>query len=171
MNNRQLAQVGLGLLGVWVLLTAITEFIQIAAVVSASIVALTLAEILPVGLMLGLSYLLIFHNARVTTAIFPDVDSTTDADGLTLSRALVALTGIMLLVRATPSALNIILAYMTADGIDPTMRGRVLRPLLGAALPIGVGIYLLTRPQRLIDYLERPAPAASHDATDEMPIA
>lgn len=171
MNNRQLAQIGLGLLGVWALLTAVAEFVQIVAVASASIAILTLAEIVPMGLLLGLSYVLVFHNAKVATAIFPDIDGIADAEPHDLSRTLVALTGAMLLVRGTPSALNVILSYLSVDSIDPTLRGRIVRPLIGSLVPIGAGIYLIARPERLIAFLQRPSPKATRDHTDELPIA
>ena len=167
MNIRQLAQVGLGLLGVWALLTAVAEFMQIAGIVGASLARLALAEVMPVGLMLGLSYLLIFHNTKVATAIFPDVEAaTTDHAPADLSRTLVALTGVMLLVQAAPAVLNTILTYLAVGQSDPTLRGRLIPRFIGLLVPIGAGIYLITRPGRLIEYLQRPLPEHAADESD-----
>lgn len=167
MNNRQLAQVGLGLLGVWALLAAVSTFMQIAAVIGASAARLALAEVLPVALMLGLSYVLLFHNAKVAMAIFPDVDGAPDQATHDISRTLVALTGVFFLIQAAPSALNGLLNLFTVSEVDPTLRGGMLRRLVGSFIPIAAGIYLIARPGRLLDYLQRPLPevaAMSHDA-------
>jgi hypothetical protein len=162
-NNRQLAQVGLGLLGVWALLAAATAFIQFGAVVAVGGARLGVAEVIPVALMLGISYLLLFHNAKVTLAIFPDVDTTPDRATFDISRTLVALTGVMLLVGAMPSLINTGLNYFTAGAVDPTARGRLFARIVGLIVPIGAGLYLITRPERLLDYLDRPV-------ADDVPV-
>jgi hypothetical protein len=162
-NNRQLAQVGLGLLGVWALLSAVAVFVQIAGVVGVSFAPVALAEIIPVGLLLGLSYLLIFHNAKVATAIFPDVEATADHALPDCARTLVALTGVLLLVQATPGAVNTILIFLSDREIDPTSRGQLIRRFIGSLVPIGSGIYLITRPGRFLEYLQRPLPEHTAD--------
>lgn len=157
MKNRQLAQVGLGLLGVWSLLSAVATFIQVGAIVGASLGRVALAVALPVALMLGLSYLLIFHNAKVALAIFPDVDDGAAQAEPDFAKTLVALTGVMLLVQSTPSALNVFLTLVALDRTDPSLHGDVVRRLIGLLVPIAAGIYLLLRPGRLLEYLGRPA--------------
>lgn len=161
MNIRQLAQVGLGLLGVWALLSAVATFIQIAAIVSTSVARLAIAEVLPVALLLSVSYLLIFHNTKVAAAIFPDVEGAADGASAQsdLALTLVALTGVFLLVQATPGALNAVLNIFTVGDIDPNLRGGLLRRFIGALIPIGAGIYLIVRPGRLLDFLQRSGPA------------
>jgi hypothetical protein len=156
-NIRQLAQVGLGLLGVWALLVAVAEFIQIAGFVGVSFAPLALAEVIPVALMLGLSYLLIFHNAKVATAIFPDVDTSTGQPPSDVVRMLVVLTGVVLLVQGAPSAVNTILNFFSVGETDPTLRGRLIRTFIGSLVPIAAGIYLITRPERFLEYVQRPA--------------
>jgi hypothetical protein len=159
-NNRQLAQIGLGLLGVWSLLSAVATFIQIGVVVGVSAARLGIAEVIPVALLLGISYLLVFHNAQVAAAIFPDVEANAGgAPTWDISRTLVALTGVLLLVDAAPGVLNTILNYFTAGAIDPALRGQLAGRLIGLLVPIAAGIYLIARPDRLLDYLQRPAPA------------
>lgn len=162
MNNRQLAQVGLGLLGVWALLSAVSAFIQIAGVVGGFSAPLALAEVIPVSLLLGLSYLLIFHNAKVATAIFPDVAATDHAPP-DFARTLVGLTGVLLLVQATPGAVNTILNLLSVGKIDLTLRGQLIRRFIGSLVPIGAGIYLIARPGRLLEYLQRPLPEHTAD--------
>ena len=158
MNHRQLAQIGLGLLGVWSLLTAVATFIQIGAIVGASGARLGAAEAIPVALLLGISYLLVFHNAQVAAAIFPNVEATPDDATYSISRTLVALTGVLLVVQAAPGVLNAVLAYFTVGAVNPTARGQLVARLVGLVVPLGAGIYLITRPERLLDYLERPLP-------------
>ncbi|HEY8310284.1 MAG TPA: hypothetical protein VIG47_06995, partial [Gemmatimonadaceae bacterium] len=153
-----LAEVGLGLLGVWTLLSAVEAFIQIAAIVGASFAPLGIAEVIPVGLSLILSYLLIFHNAKVATAIFPDVEATTDVAASDVARTLVALTGVMLVVQAMPGAVNIVLNMLPIGGIEPRLRAELLNRSIRAAIPIAAGVYLIMRPGRLLEYLQRPLP-------------
>ena len=141
---------------------------------TSSIATVALAEVVPVGMLLGISYFLLFHNAKVATAIFPDVDATPDAAPRDFSRTLVALTGVMLVVEWTPSAINTILSYLTVGGVDPSFHGRLVRPFIGAVLPIAAGIYLIMRPDRLIEFLNRPrSDGLPHDAddADELPVA
>jgi hypothetical protein len=157
-NNRQLAQVGLGLLGVWAVLSAVAAFIQIAGVVGVSLPRLGFAEVVPVGLLLGLSYLLIFHNASVATAIFPSVDAADQHTPPDFARTLIALTGVILLVQAAPSAVNTVLILLSVSEIDPPQRAELLRRLIGILVPIGSGIYLMTRPGRLLEYWQRASP-------------
>jgi hypothetical protein len=165
-NIRQVAQVGLGLLGVWALLTAVETFIQIAGVVGVSRAPLALAEVLPVTLMLGLSYLLIFHNAKAATAIFPDVEAATGPAPSDFSRTLIALTGVMLLVQAAPTTVNAILNYFSVGQTDPTLRGRLVERFIGSLVPIGAGIYLIAHRERLLDYLQRALPEHVADESD-----
>lgn len=165
MNYRQLAQVGLGLLGVWALLDAAALFVQIAGVVGGSLAPLVLAEIIPVVLLLGFSYLLIFHNAKVAAAIFPEAAGASDPAPSDLARVLVALTGVLLLVRAAPLAINGILTLLSLSDAEPTARGDVVGRTVATLIPIGVGIYLLARPSRFLEFLDRPmtAPTAESD--------
>jgi hypothetical protein len=155
-NNRQLARVGLGLLGIWAMLTATTLFIQIAGVVGGALAPLVLAEIIPVALLLGLSYLLIFHNARVASAIFPDVQDANTGVPSDLARTLVALTGVLILVGAAPVVVNAALTLLTLNDAEPTARGEVLRRLAGSAIPVGAGIYLIMHPSKFLDFLDPP---------------
>jgi hypothetical protein len=162
-NNRQLAQTGLGLLGVWALLSAAGTFIQIAAAVGMSFAPLALAEVIPVAILLSVSYLLIFHNAKVATAIFPDIDAPVERAPSDVTLTLVALTGVLLLVQAAPSAANNILAFLSVGASDPGLRGQLIRRFIASLIPIGAGIYLITRPGRFVEFLQRPSPEHAAD--------
>ena len=158
MKYRQLAQVGLGLLGIWALLTASAIFIQIIGIAGHALAPLAL-EVIPVGIMLGVSYLLIFHNAKVAAAIFPDIEAAAVHAPTDLARTLIALTGVFLLVEATPGVVNTILTFLFAGEIDdPRVRGQLIRRFIGSLVPIAAGIYLIARPGRLLEYLQRPLP-------------
>ncbi|HEY4218135.1 MAG TPA: hypothetical protein VGM67_13410 [Gemmatimonadaceae bacterium] len=158
MSTRQLAQIGLGLLGIWALLYAVVEFMQIIALAGANHAPLVLAIVAPIALLLGLSYLLIFHSAKAATAIFPDADDADEPVPPEVVLVLVALVGVLLLVQAAPTAINVLLTLFTVGQSDPTVRGEVIRRLIGSLVPIGVGAYLIVRPGRLIDYVLRPLP-------------
>lgn len=156
MNHRQLAQVGLGLLGVWALLSAVETFIEFAALAGASIARVALAEVIPVALLLGLSYLLLFHNAQAAAALFPNVDASAEEVPPGLARTLIALMGVFLLIQATPTALNVVLNYFFAADVDLAARRTLIPRLLTSFIPIVASCYLVARPGRLLEFLERP---------------
>jgi hypothetical protein len=163
-NNRQLARVALGLLGIWGLLTAVAEFIQIAAVIGASATPVALAVVVPAAALLGLSYLLIFHNARVAMAMFPESEAAAEPLPADLARTLIALTGVVLVVQASPGAVNNILNLFIMGATESSLRAPLLRRLISSAVPIGAGWYLIARPGRLLEYLQRPLPELAADA-------
>lgn len=162
MNSRQLAQVGLGIIGVLALLDALNGFMTFAAVFGQESTRAVLISIgLPVLLLLGLSYLLVFHNAQLAAAICPDSDATIERGSTDdLARTLIVLLGVFLLVQAIPGTLNGVLAYLAA-GEFPNMTDRAgpLRGFIGHVVQIVIAIYLIRRPERLLDYVRRTRPA------------
>ena len=161
-NSRQLAQVGLGLIGVWALLYALNGLMTLSAVLgqgeSPGPVLLSIG--VPVALMLGLSYVLVFHNSVLASAIAPDAGATIDVGASDLGRILVVLLGVMLLVEAIPGTLNDVLAYVAA-GEYPNMTDRSgpLRGFIGHAAQIAIALVLVRRPGRLLDYARAGTPA------------
>jgi hypothetical protein len=156
-NSRQLAQVGLGLIGVWALLDALNGFMTVAAFVRGEGGPAMLSVAVPVLLLLGLSYVLVFHNSRLAATIAPEGDATVEHGTPDLARVLVALLGVMLLVQAIPRVLNAVLAYLAAGEYpDVSSRALPLRSFLGTAVQVAIALYLIVRPERLLDYLRRP---------------
>ena len=102
MNSRQLAQVGLGLIGVWALLIALQGFMTLAVVAGASL-------------------------------------------------------GVLLLVQAIPGAISALLGFFAAGEL-PTMPSRAgpVRFFIGSAVQPAIALFLIMRPQRLLDYVRRP---------------
>jgi hypothetical protein len=92
----------------------------------------------------------------VATAIFPDVGDLSDRAPSDLARTLVALMGVMFLVRAVPAAVDLLLSLIAVNSGAPEVRDQVIPRLVGLVVPIGVGVYLITRPTRFIDYVQRP---------------
>ena len=160
MNSRQLAQVGLGIIGVLALVDALNGFMTFAAIFGQESTRAVLISIgLPVALLLGLSYVLVFHNAQLAAAISPDAGATIDGSP-DLDRILIVLLGVFLLVQAIPGTLNGVLAYLAA-GEFPNMTDRAgpLRGFIGHVVQIAIAIWLITRPERLLGYVRRPRPA------------
>jgi hypothetical protein len=157
MNSRQLAQVGLGLIGVWALLDALRGFVTIAAIAGGSFRPLLLSIAVPVALLLGLSYVLVFHNAQLAATIAPDVRATSEHGTPDLARVLVALLGVLLLVQAIPGAISALLGFFAA-GEFPERPSRVLpvRSFIGSGVQLAIALFLIMRPQRLLDYVRRP---------------
>ena len=162
MNSRQLARLGLGLIGVWALLDALTLFTQIASNLESLGSEFLFVAAVPVVLLLGLSYVLVFHSAGLAATIAPDADEGAASDHGTpdLARILVALLGVMLLVQAIPRTLNLILAFFAAGEFP--VAPNLVRPIgnfIGDAVQVAIAIYLIMRPDRLVEYLRRPRPA------------
>jgi hypothetical protein len=158
-NSRQLAQVGLGIIGVLALLDALNGFMTFAAIFGRQSTGAVLISIgLPVALLLGLSYVLVFHNAQLAAAIAPDAGAAIDGSP-DLARILIVLLGVFLLVQAIPGTLNGVLAYLAA-GEFPNMTDRAgpLRGFIGHVVQIAIAIWLIRRPERLLDYVRRPRP-------------
>ena len=164
MNSRQLAQVGLGLIGVWALLTSLTYLASLSAVVGGGEPPgpVMLFVGVPAALLLGLSYWLVFHNARLAATIAPDTESTSAHGAADLSRVLVVLLGVYLLVIAIPSLLNAVMTFIAAGEypVAPSTGGPV-RYLLGSGVQAAIALFLIFRPERLLAFARRPTPAAS----------
>lgn len=158
MNSRQLARVGLGLIGVWALVDVLNGFMTFAAVVGSGEppgpVLLYLG--VPVALLLGLSYVLVFHNAQLAATIAPDADAASEHGTPDLARILVALLGVMLLVQAIPRTLNAILLFFAAGEfpVAPPLAGPI-RNFIGVAVQVAIAIYLIIRPDRLVEFVRR----------------
>jgi len=160
-NCRQLAQVGLGLIGVWALVVALNGFMTFAAIFGREATGAVLISIgLPVLLLLGLSYVLVFHNIQLATAISPDPAATIEPGSTDdLARTLIVLLGVFLLVQAIPGTLNGVLAYLAAGEFPNTTIGLgPLRGFIGHVVQIAIAIWLIRRPERLLDYVRRPRP-------------
>jgi hypothetical protein len=175
MKNRQLAELGLGLLGVVALLQALSGIVNIAATVGVfggnmdSSGRLLFAIAVPVALLLGVGYILVFHNAQVATALFPDFAATTEEATPELARILVALTGVLLLGVAIPGAIAALYNFLFVPDLAPNQRftsARVprLRGLIEYGVQVWFALYLIMRPERLLEFLRRP-PAVASDET------
>lgn len=166
MTSRQLAQVGLGLIGVWTLLDVLVAFTGLGYLAAdGSIGSFAIMEILPFALMLGLSYILVFHNAKLAAAIAPDVDAAPEPGSTDLARILVALLGVMLFARAVPGPISEVAGFLAA-GEYPSVSSAPfpLRAFIGSSVQIAIAVYLVARPDRLLSYVRRPMPTPTQSA-------
>lgn len=158
MNSRQLAHVGLGLIGVWALVDALIVFLGIASTGDGGPRGSdVLVVAVPLALLVGLSYVLVFANTQLAAAIAPDYRETSSRGAPDLAPILVALLGVLLLVQAIPITLNAILAFFAA-GEFPAMPSRApeVRKFIGLGAQDAVALYLIMRPGRLVEYVRRP---------------
>ena len=163
MNGRQLAQIALGSLGVWALLDAVNWFMVIAEALAPGsggapgTVALVIG--VPTLLLLGLSYVLVFHNAQLAAALAPAADATIERGTPDIARLLVALVGAVILLQASPRFINLILNFFAAAGDPDIVQGGALRrALIGTGIELACALYLVMRPERFLDFLNRPRP-------------
>jgi hypothetical protein len=159
-NARQLAQIALGVLGVWALLNVInaviTFFEQMETVGGASGTTALVVGV-PLLLMLALSYVLVFHNARLAAAIMPDAAAAAVGGTHDVARVLVAVMGTMMVLQALPTAVNLVLNIFAAVGDPDAMPGGALRRhLIGMGLDLACALYLVFRPERFVAFLNRP---------------
>lgn len=157
-NSRQLAQVGLGLIGVLALVYALNGLSTMAAMAVASqepAFAFVVAA-LPLAALAALSYVLVFHNVQIAAAIAPHTKATSESGTPDVGRILVVLLGVFLLVEAIPGALNAALTLRDLAEFGGSSRTAVTAHLLSVVIQIAIALYLIVRPERLLDYVQRP---------------
>ncbi len=159
MTNRQLAQVGLGLIGVWALLDALRLFSGIVAMgADGPRGSAILVIAVPLLLLLGLSYILVFRSSSLATTIAP-AHSTGEQGTANVSRTLVVLLGVMLLAQSVPALINIGLAFLAAGEFpEGAPNSGLLRNFVATAIPFAMSLFLIMRPGRLLAYIQRPSP-------------
>lgn len=163
MTSRQLAQVGLGLIGVWALLDALRIFAGVASMGDAAPQGrYILVVAMPLALLLGFSYVLVFRSGQLVSTIAPDAQSAAKHDSHDLPRILVMLLGVWLLVQATPVIVNQILAFVVAGEFpEAQQRAVISRALIGYAIQVAIALFLIMRPERLLAYARRQLPESA----------
>jgi hypothetical protein len=159
-NSRQFAQVGLGLIGVWALVSALTLFSRIVSIGDAGPRGRDILVVaVPLALLVGFSYLLVFRSTLLAATIAPDVAVTNERGTQDLARVLVALVGVFLLAQALPITLNVVLAFFAAGEFpEAPSRAPQIRSFIGVCVQDAVALYLIMRPGRLVEYVRRPLP-------------
>ena len=163
MKTRQLAELGLGLLGVWALLYALMIFMSVASMAlfqgGGAVGSVLLAEGVPTALLLGISYLLTFHNAQVATAIFPDLGTTSEEGSPDLARMLVAVVGVLLLGQAIPGTISSFFNFFAIREFPgESLRAQLIPRFFASGVQAAFALYLIVRPEKLLAYLRRPPP-------------
>ena len=163
MTNRQLAQVGLGLIGVWALLDALRVFSGIVSMGDAGPRGSAILVVaVPLLLLLGLSYVLVFRSSSLAAAIAPDGHATSAHSAADIPRTLVVLLGVMLLAQAVPRLINIALAFLAAGEFpEGAPNSGLLRDFIASCVPFAIALFLTLRPERLLATIAR---TRSHEA-------
>lgn len=170
MNGRQLAQIALGFLGVWALMNAVTlfgGFFESFAVQGGPVPGVAMLVVgVPTLIFLGLSYVLVFHSAQLARVLAPDTDAVVRGTP-DIARLLVALLGASFALVLVPRCVNLILNVFVAAGDPDGMRGGALvRALIGTGIELACALYLVMRPERFLDFLNRPrSQAAAAEST------
>ena len=120
---------------------------------------LLLAEAVPVALLLAVGYILVFHNAQVATAIFPEFGAASEHGSADLARILVCLAGVVLLGEAIPGLSSAVFSYFAVrDFQSASSRAMQVRGFIGSGVQLAFAVYLITRPERILAYLRGPEP-------------
>ena len=158
MNCRTLSRVGLGLLGVWALLQATLGFLSIASVLVTTekpgeVRSMLLAMGLPIAALLGLSYVLMFHNGAVANVLFPDLPTSAEPDAAGRPRLLVGLLGVFLLGIAIPDLVRVVVSFVlvpAAQMFPGAWRRFQIRELIAPCIQTGLAVFLILRPNRVL---------------------
>ncbi len=158
MNPQALAQVGVGLLGVWAFIEALLVFPRVATAgaflsVEHGAYAAFIAMLLPFLALLALAYILVFQAPAVARRMLGRKDPDQTVAPTDLARVLVGLMGVFILLGALP---GLLLTVAAGEGVE-LPAGLRLRSGLAGAVQAAVGIVMIVRPAILAD-LWRPAP-------------
>ena len=170
MSAQALSQLGVGLLGVWAFVQGLLVFPTLSSLAatmsgdrgpSAAIFSI----ILPFVLLLGLSYLLVFHSAAVARRVFPSFETGPAGRALDLQPILVGLAGVFIVVAALPGLVRVVPGFRLATSYG-TPDWRQTRLLVAHGAQVVVGLYLLLRPTALLRLWQIPEGATppSRDA-------
>ncbi len=157
MTNRQLAQVGLGLIGVWALIDVLKLFAGIASMADAvPRGSAILVVAVPLFHLLGASYVLVFRSSSLTAAIAPEGHAATQHGATDFSRTLVVLIGVLLLVQSLPILINIALAFLAAGEFpEGAPNSGLLRNFVSTGVQFAIASFLILRPERLLATIAR----------------
>jgi hypothetical protein len=157
-TSRQLAQVGLGLIGVWALLDALRMFAGIAFAGSDGPRGIDMLVVaVPLALLVGLSYVLVFRSSSLAAAIAPEGHTNSEHSAANISRTLVMLLGVMLLAQSVPTLINIGLAFLAAGEFpEGAPNSGLLRNFVGSGVQFAIALFLIIRPDRLLAFARRP---------------
>jgi hypothetical protein len=164
MSSRQIARLGLGITGIWALIYALSGFMSVAALIAfqgRETLGAALVGVGPAAGLLFVGYVLVFHNDRAVTVIFPDFGADDGAPTTDIAPILVALTGILVLGSAIPGVVSGLIGLMAAARFGAVVsRGAQVQGFTGRLVQAAFGVFLVVRPQRLLAYLRRPADEA-----------
>jgi hypothetical protein len=162
MNPRTLSQLGLGLLGIWALIEALALFPQVAPLASmvtntGGAQALVFGIILPVALLFGLSYLLVFHSEVVSRRVFREFDPSPSDPSVLQARVAVGLLGVLILALAIPHLVASLILFA-----DERMAASVpLREVISYAVQTALALFLIVRPEALLGFWSTPGKRAA----------
>jgi hypothetical protein len=157
-NSRYLGRLGLALIGVYALLITVSSLTTLVTIASTGARFSFAVAAVPMALVAVLSYVLVFHNDQVAAAILPDDDAAGAVDLSNLPQLLVVLLGVLILIQSIPETLNVAMAYFAATQLGGSARNGVSARFFGAAIQIAIALYLIARPQRLLDFAQRSVP-------------
>ena len=160
MNGKALSQVGLGLLGVWVLVQALIASFRVLsnlqALASSPQPALAAATIIPVAMLFLVSYVLVVHNAAAAKRMFPNLPDGTDHARSGQAPILVGLLGVFLFCMAIPQLLQLLPSLRPSDPLAAGTIALQRRALAGYGIQVVLAMILTLRPAVILRLWERP---------------
>jgi len=150
-NAQAIAQLGVGLLGVWAFIEALLVFPRVATAAPFQYAlhgawGAFAAMALPFVLLLALSYLLVFHAAAVARRVLSTLDLESTGPLPDVACVLVGLAGVFVLLNSLP---GLVQAWMVRSGFEVPAAIR-LRVWVASLVQAGVGLFLILRPGILV---------------------
>jgi hypothetical protein len=159
MNAQGIGQLGIGLLGVWAFIQALLVFPRVAATATFlsaqhGAYAALIAMALPFVLLLGLSYVLVFHAAGVARRVLSPLELEQAGPPADLGRVLVGLVGVFIFTGSLPSLVQV---WVLAPDMAAPLRLQVWVASLAQAT---VGLVMVLWPVTLVNLWKSRGPAA-----------
>jgi hypothetical protein len=157
MHPRQAAQIALGITGIWALIYALSGFAGIAAFVmfqGSAGLGTAMLQVAPSAVLLVLGYALVFHNAQAASVIFPVFGPASNDPLPDMSRLLVALTGVLIFGSSLAGLVGGLMSLLATAALPRGIaRPSQIQTFTGRVVEAGFGLFLIMRPQWLLDYL------------------
>lgn len=145
MNGRAITQLGLVLLGMWVLTQSIWAFLFGLTTGSSEP-----RSLIPAVVLLGLSYGFVFHSKAIATRFLPEVVGASEVASPDAGRVAVGLLGLFLLGVTIPRLFEFSASILRPELLQQDMAVLQRFSLAGAASQLVLALWLIRRPDQVL---------------------
>jgi hypothetical protein len=150
-NGKAVMQLGLGLMGLWLLVQSVWAFafgLGSGSFDPSSFGALT--RMIPAFALLGFSYALVFHGDAIATRFFPQVLEAPEIASPGAGRVAVGVLGLLLLGAAIPRLADFAPSVLRPELLQHDVVVLQRFSLAGAAGQVALALWLIRRPEAVL---------------------